>query len=306
MSANLRACAGEADFPAISEFLYSLYQPDNRDGNWLQPIWEYAYTHPLFDNDAVSRIGIWESEGTIVAVVMYELLLGEAYFQIHPAHAHLKPAMLSHAEQNLTATDDQGQRYLKAYVNEWDTAFKEVMLARGFQIEPESDRLMSQLAIPDPFPPISVPDGYRLMSLAEDNDLLKVDRVLWRGFNHPGEPPADGIEDRRKMQSGPHFRKDLTIVVEAPNGDFATYTGLWLDPVNKLCYVEPVATAPDYRRMGLGSAALLEGIRRCGELGATVAYVGSEMHLYRSIGFKKLFTQNCWIKRYPSFEQPPE
>lgn len=43
-----------------------------------------------------------------------------------------------------------------------------------------------------------------------------------------------------------------------------------------LCmYVEPVATDPDYRRMDLGKAAVLEGIRRCGELGAEVAYVGS-------------------------------
>jgi predicted N-acetyltransferase YhbS len=101
------------------------------------------------------------------------------------------------------------------------------------------------------------------------------------------------------MQSGPNYRLDTTIVAEAPNGDFAAFAGLWFDPVNRICYVEPVATDPDYRRMGLGTAAVLEGIRRCGELGATVAYVGSERKFYLAMGFKRLTTQNCWLKTYP-------
>ena len=62
--------------------------------------------------------------------------------------------------------------------------------------------------------------------------------------------------------------------------------------------MEPVATDPDYRRIGLGTAAVLEGIRRCGELGATVAYVGTDKQFYLAMGFKKLFTLNCWIRHF--------
>ncbi len=296
----MRICAGPIDFPVISDFLYSLYQPDNRDGNWLQPIWEYAYTNPWFDEEAVPRIGIWEATGRIVGVTLYESRLGEAFFQIHPAYLYLKLEMLSHAEQHLTGTTDQGERYLKAYVNDWDTEFEHVMRSRGYEKDPASHRPMSQLVIPDPFPPILLRDGFQLKSLADDNDLNKIDRLLWRGFNHPGEPPADSIRGRKKMQSGPHFRKDLTIVVEAPNGDFVAFGGLWFDQVNRIGYVEPVATDPDYRRMGLGTAAVLEGIRRCGEDGATVAYVGTDMPFYLAMGFKKLYTLNCWIKYFSS------
>ena len=43
-------------------------------------------------------------------------------------------------------------------------------------------------------------------------------------------------------------------------------------------------------------AAVLEGIRRCGVFGATVAYVGIDMPFYRVMGFQKLYTSNCWIK----------
>ena len=300
MTAKMRTCAGPVDFPAISNFLYSLYQPNNRDGNWFQPIWEYAYTHTLFDQESVQRIGIWEDAGTIVGVALYESGLGEAFFQIHPDYAHLKPEMLAYAEQHLPGTTDQGKRYLKAFVNDFDTVFEHLVQSRGYEKEPRSHRPMSQFVIPSPFPPIRLPDGFQLKSLADDNDLAKVDRALWRGFNHPGEPPVDGPEGRRKMQSGPNFREDLAIVVEAPNGAFVSFGGLWFDPVNKFGYVEPVATDPDYRRMGLGTAAVLEGIRRCGELGATVAYVGTDKPFYLAMGFRKLFTSNCWIRYFLS------
>ncbi len=46
--------------------------------------------------------------------------------------------------------------------------------------------------------------------------------------------------------------------------------------------------------MGLGPAVVLEGIRRCGKLGATVAYVGSAMVFYRSFGFTPLYCSSLW------------
>ena len=300
MTTTMRACVGKTDFLKIGHFLRTLYEPDNRDGNWFESIWEYAYTHPLFDESAMSRIGVWEDAGTMTGVALYETRLGEAFFQVHPAFVHLKPEMLTYAEQHLAGAGDDGDRYLKAYVNDFDDAFERLVRSRGYQEEPGSHRPLSQFVIDDPFPPVCVPDGFRLKSLADENDLVKMDRVLWRGFNHVGEPPTFGPQDREKMQSGPHFRKDLAIVVEAPTGDFVSYAGLWFDSVNEFGYVEPVATDPDYRRSGLGTAAVLEGIRRCAELGATVAYVGSDKPFYLAMGFKKLFTEKGWSKCIPT------
>ncbi len=101
-----------------------------------------------------------------------------------------------------------------------------------------------------------MPEGFRLKSLAVDeNDLHKVHRMLWRGFNHVGEPPEEAIEGRRKQQSSAGYREDLKIVVEAPSTSppsAACGTTAWA-----VAYVEPVATDPAYRRMGLGRAAVL-------------------------------------------------
>ncbi len=96
------------------------------------------------------------------------------------------------------------------------------------------------------------------------------------------------------MQSAPNYKKDLNVVVEAPDGNFASYCGMWYEPVHKIAMVEPVCTDPDYRRMGLGNTAVLEGIRRCGVLGATVAYVGSTQPIYLSMGFREIYNCSVW------------
>lgn len=296
MSIVVRYYEGFEDFLAVSAFLVNNFQPGNRDGNWLQPTWEYMHTHPYLDEEALSRIGIWEDGAEIVAVAHYEHRLGEAFFELHPSYGYLKQEMLDFAEKHLFGLTDLGGKFLNVYANDFDSAFEALLKSRRYERYEKRDRPMASFSIPSPFPGVAVPEGFRLKSLAEDNDLKKIHRVLWRGFDHPGEPPEDGIEDRKKMQSGPNFRRDLTIVVEAPDGSFASFCGMWFESTNKISYIEPVATDPDYRRRGLGKAAVLEGIRRCGALGATVAFVGSAMRFYLDMGFEKLFTAHCWKK----------
>jgi predicted N-acetyltransferase YhbS len=146
--------------------------------------------------------------------------------------------------------------------------------------------------------PGELPAGYRLSSLAESDDVAKADRVLWRGFDHEGEPPPESLADRRFMQSAPNFRRDLNIVVLDAAGGFAAYAGLWLEPRGRVAYVEPVATDPDHRRRGLGRAAVAEGLRRCRTEGAEVAFVGSELPIYGSLGFAVETRYATWHRRW--------
>ncbi|MBI5032924.1 MAG: GNAT family N-acetyltransferase [Chloroflexi bacterium] len=285
------------DFETIGNFLIENHQPGNRDGNWLQPTWEYMHSHPYLDETSLGKIAIWEDDGKIVGVVHYESVLGEAFFEIHRDYVYLKSEMLDHAERCLWRQMENGEHSLRVFVNDWDTEFESLVKSRGYELDAQHNRPLAQLAITQPFrPDLRVPDGFQIKSLADENNLLKVQRVMWRGFNHPGEPPANELDGQVKMQSVPHFRQDLKIVVQAPNGDFVSFCGMWYESTNKIAYVEPVATDPDFRRMGLGKAAVLEGIRRCGELGATVAYVGSDQLFYQALGFQVIFTSNCWRK----------
>jgi GNAT superfamily N-acetyltransferase len=287
------------DYEQVSDFLIRHYQPGNMDGNWVEPAWEYMHHHGLLNSDCLGRFGIWEANGEIVAVAHYEWRLREAFFQFHPAYRHLRQEMLDYAERHLAGcSKEDGQKFVWAYVNDNDAPFRSLVQARGYERRPDLDRPMASLAIPDPFPSVSLPDGFRLTSLADDCDWAKVHRVLWRGFNHEGDPPMTEaeLEDRRRMFDTPKARRDLKIAVEAPDGSFVAFCGMFYEPTNRYAYVEPVATDPDCRRRGLGRAAVLEGIRRCGELGATVAYVGSNQPFYLSFGFDVIYTSECWQK----------
>ena len=301
MSVYLRQYITPNDYKRVDKFLKDHHQTGNADGNWLEPAWEYMHHHPALDDASLEKIGIWEDEEKIVAVTHYESNLGEAFFQFHPAYRYLRQEMLDYAEENLAGhSKKDGRKYLSAYINDYDGEFISLVQARGYEKDEESTRPLYKFMIPNPFPSIGLPEGFHRTSLAEECDWGKVNRVLWRGFNHKGEPPVDAeeLESRRKMFDTPSARRDLKIAVTAPNGDFVSFCGIFYEPVHCFAYVEPVATDPDYRRMGLGKAAVLEGIRRSSELGATVAYVGSDQEFYQAIGFKKVYNSECWLKYF--------
>ncbi len=301
MSINFRNHTHVDDYERVSDFLIAHHQPGNRDGNWLEPAWEYMHFHPMLNASHLHKIGIWEVGEEIVGVCHYELELGEAFFQFHPDYRDLRSEMLDHAEKHFTGISSKdGRKYLGAFINNFDQGFLNLVQDCGYTKEPRHTRPTSVFEITDPFPPITLREGFRLTSLADECDWAKVHRVMWRGFNHEGEPPpgVEELESRQKMFDTPKARRDLKIAVVAPNGDFVAFCGMFFEANAKFGYVEPVATDPDYRRMGLGKAAVLEGIRRCDELGASVAYVGSTKPFYLSMGFKLVYNTECWVKRW--------
>jgi predicted N-acetyltransferase YhbS len=298
MPVKFRTYNRDADFNTISDFLIRHYRPLNRDGNVFQAIWEYSYTHPWTDLNDLEKIGIWEDKGELVGVTIFEMRKIDIFLNVHPDYQYLKQEMLIYAEDNFSGLDKAGNKIIRVYVNDFDTELEKFVISRNYRHETKYDRPMSQFVIPGPFPMTKLPIGFSFKSLAQDSDIRKIHRVLHRGFNHPGEPLESELGDRKRMLSGPNFRPDLTIVIEAPSGNFVTYCGMWYDKVNKFGYVEPVATDPDYRKQGLGRATVFESIRRCAQEGATVVYVWSDLLFYSSLRFKKLHSYNCWIKKF--------
>ena len=296
MQTTVRGYSHAADYANIGRFLVRTYRTMGGHINWLSPRWEYMHYHPLVRGVDLNSIGVWEAGAEIVGVVHPEHSMGAAYFEIDPAYGVLKGEMLRWAEEHSGAFSG-GVRRLCVYINDDDDDMRNIASERGYVKSDESEP-MSHYGIPAPFPPTSLPAGFQLKSLAEDNDLRQVKRVFWRGFNHGDEPPEDGIGDIEFMQSAPNHRKDLNIVVVAPDGNFVSYCGMWYEPVHQVAYVEPVATDPDYRRLGLGRAAVLEGIRRCGERGAKVACVGTAKPFYLSLGFRQVYNSSVWKREW--------
>ncbi len=285
------------DYERVGDFLIETYQPGEVFYNWLQPRWEYMHYHTLVNEINLEKIGIFEEAGRIVGVVNIEHTERHVYLNVRRGYDHIKVDMFDYAEANFQGMmESRGRLFRAMYIHEFDVTFEQIAKTRGYERWDDYSDDMARYLLDKPVPDVALPDGYRLQSLADDLDLHKVNRVLWRGFDHPGPPPDEEIEGRRLMKRAPNFRKDLTIVVVAPDGNYVSYCGMWVVPANRIAYVEPVATDPDYRRMGLGKAAVLESLRRAAALGAEVAWVGSGQEFYKAIGFERMFAFYPWVK----------
>ena len=139
-------------------------------------------------------------------------------------------------------------------------------------------------------PAPDLPAGYTFRDMAGADAAtiatrVGLHRVVWA-------PSVWTPEKHTRLMSAPNYRADLDLVAVAPNGDYAAYTIVWFDPVLKLGTFEPVGCHPDYRRQGLTSAVMYEGLRRLRALGAERACVGSTWdnaasnRLYESCGFR--------------------
>ncbi len=288
----------QQDYTQVSAFLKRIYKPGKACTNWLEARWEYMHYHPNLNKSMLPKIGLWSVEGEIIAMVNPESDLGDVFFSLDPNYPELKRQLINYAEENLYKVDGEAKS-IRLFIPDTDKGLQAAAATSGFAINMDYAQYRGMSWYPEELLPAAytLPEGYQLHRLDEVYDLQKIDRVLWKGFDHEGEPDGD-LADRELMHSAPNFRKDLTYVVSAPDGEYASFSGIWLDEVNKTAYVEPVATAPAHRKKGAGKAAVLACVNRCASLGAKEIYVGSGQVFYYSIGFEHLFYMWPWCKTW--------
>lgn len=268
-----------SDFQKVSDFLHSNYDPVFRNGYLMKPFWEYAHTHPAFNLKLTHRFGIWEDQNNIIAVACYEMDLGGCMICIAKGYESLREEIIDYAFESLSEIKD-GSQTIFIWTTDADMAMIESLTKKGYeQVQQEA---ITTYDFQQGFETPVLPEGFEAISLEDENDFRKINDCLWKGFDH-GDQPDDDLDCRRQMQSGPNFRKDLTTVIKAPNGEYACFAGMWVD--GDYAYLEPLATVPTYRGLGLAKAALMIGMKKTSREGAQYCYGGS-MGFYHKIGFK--------------------
>ena len=280
-----------SDFESVNEFLRRNFTKYQQNGNIQQPSWEYAHTHPYFNHKLTHRFGIWEEDGEIIAVASYEMSIGECFLMTKIGYEYLKPTLLDYAEKELIKIVDN-KKSLDVWVFHYETELKDTLAQRGYKKVHSSP--ITVFKYENGFTEQKLPDGFSIISLEDEVDFRKINDVLWKGFDH-GDEPDDDLDCRRLMQSAPHFRKDLTTIIKAHNGEYACFAGMWLDGVNDYAYLEPLATDPRYRRMGLATIALTESMKKTVKYGATYCFGGSR-EFYHCIGFETVCHWEKWSK----------
>ncbi|MGB9357817.1 MAG: GNAT family N-acetyltransferase [Acidimicrobiia bacterium] len=297
MSVTIRHYDHATDYHDVNDFLVETYIRGDTFANWLQPRWEYMHAHEYTQSLPIERFGVAEEHGEIVGIIHFEHDPALIYLQLRPDRRDTASDLLAYAGEHLGGDSTAFEREVIAlYVNDFDESLREVATAHGFRPSADHGEVHARYVLARKIPKAPLPRGFHLQSLADENDLAQIAGVLWRGFEHDGEVPESGPAAQGESQQTPGFRRDLTIVAVAPDGTYASYAGMWFVPENRVAYVEPVATDPAYRRMGLARAAVSEALRRVVDLGADVAWVGSDQPLYLDMGFTPQFRTDLWVR----------
>jgi ribosomal protein S18 acetylase RimI-like enzyme len=170
-----------------------------------------------------------------------------------------------------------------------DAERRQLMESRGYRMVDHgyvhfARSLMGSLLDPE------IPRGFAIRHLRGPEDIERRVAVHRSAFS----PSRMTAARYHNVMASTHYRSDLDWVVEASNGEFASFCTAWLDPESAVALLEPVGTAEGHRRMGLASIACLASMGAAARQGADTAVVLSaddnpgSLALYRSLGFEEV------------------
>jgi GNAT superfamily N-acetyltransferase len=225
--------------------------------------------------------------------------LGECFICTKKGYDMLWSEMIEYSEYNLSKKMDN-KNTLSIWVAEKEERKKEIFAKKGYKINEKSP--VNIFTYNKPFPNRILPKGFSVISLNDENDIKRVHACLWKGFDRGPDVKNDlgdmyNIDGRILMHSGPTFRKDLTTIIKDSKGEYVCYAGMRIDDRNNYAYLEPLATVPEYRRMGLATIALTEAMKKTKSLGAKYCFGGGG-DFYFSIGFETLTNIEIWKKEW--------
>jgi len=167
----------------------------------------------------------------------------------------------------------------------------------GFhQIEGTSIGMIRDLSEPIPEP--ELPQGCVIRSIAGVQEAEAVASTHRAAFG------TDYMTTERRLaiMNSSEYDPSLDLVVFAPDGTIAAYCSCSVNETDKKGDTDPVATHPQYQRMGLARALLLSGMQLLKERGMMSAHLGTSgnniamQKTAQSVGFTLEYT-NLWFSK---------
>ncbi|MCD8511306.1 MAG: GNAT family N-acetyltransferase [Bacillus sp. (in: Bacteria)] len=287
------------DVEKISIFLGSI--DFSKRNSCEKVMWDCFTKHPCSEMFQPENIGIWEVDNTIVAIVRLESPWPGSVI-ITASHTHLSSKLLeeilSYAENTFAGKGEGNTRYLEVLIREEDN-LQDTLEKLGYKRGRRGR--MYCLSTAQLSEKTNFPEGYELKTLKEIYDFNKLSKLIWRGFNYEGDPP--GIDDDvylPKKHAWLPYQQDICTVAIGPDGNYASFCGMWLDKETKTAFIEPLVTDKSYRGLGLARACVYHSIHLCKDIGAKQVYVEADTQAipwYEKIGFRESCHSYAWVKK---------
>ena len=183
-------------------------------------------------------------------------------------------------------------------VGDWAVREADVLTSRGWQdLGPAGVTRRFDVATVAAEPP-TVPDGFRLVSMADDPNLASKLR-LYHDAWHAGAPvtPLD-LDLYEYCRTAPTYDPALDISIVAPDGEHVAGCTAFPDYVNSNGEIERVCSRSDHRRRGLVEAAIRGCFQALDRAGIRTATITGEsepaIHLYGKLGATEAWVWHAW------------
>lgn len=258
------------------------------------PFFEYALTSTWMNKNYLHLCRFWMDGDVVVGFVFYENPITNIHFVLRPGYEDLADEMIAYAIDVFPDVN-----------NEKEFAFSEVQKALIEAAEKRGYKLCRKereyrLDITESVLNYELPQGFHFVETSKV-DPLKLARCTWKGFNEwelgPFENwdvPDDKTDwNPHRSYTGvlsnviappPHSTYEHNIIIANEDGEYVCFSGMWWVSENRLAYMEPLCTIPEYRHQGLAAAALTGHYRKFKEMGGKFL-TGGGNDFYRRIGY---------------------
>ncbi|MBN2051818.1 MAG: GNAT family N-acetyltransferase [Spirochaetales bacterium] len=155
-------------------------------------------------------------------------------------------------------------------------------------------------SLDQPIPEPRLPEGFSVRVVEGEHEAAALVELHRAAFG----TEEMTVEERLAMMRVPGYNREMDLLVVAPDGRLAAYCLCSISEEEnertgrKAGYTDPVATRPEYRRLGLAKALLLTGLRALKARGMDTAALGtsseneSMLKAAESVGFR---IESSWL-----------
>ena len=285
------------DVNRVWDFMTEVYAEDWSNGV-PAPFFEYALCSSWMDKNYLFMDRLWLDGDRVVAFAFYEEPCTSVFVNLRPGYEVLAEEIVEYGETQMPRFD--GEKEFVFFPGQ--SALIEAARARGYATaEDERDYQFDfETATLD----TPLPEGFHFVEPTQAGvDPLKLAVCFWKGFGHAAREPFENWEgritgaewDARRSYYGvlgetvappPHATYEHNVIIADAAGEYACFSGMWWVEANRLAYMEPLCTIPEYRNRGLAAAALSRHVQRLRPLGAR-RMTGGGNPFYAKIGYTR-------------------
>ncbi|MCJ7695588.1 MAG: GNAT family N-acetyltransferase [Anaerolineaceae bacterium] len=285
----------EAEFDAMRELMVRSYLVNRRPFNWrlaMAENWNYAslYLEPI--EYFIERVHLWRGKDEALAGFLihdYDMTCPQVDYQ----HRDLEDEMFAWTEAHWGGEKSE----INTMVYDWDVERQDLLQKRGY----ENKGAIEDVRIYDlnlNYPEVELPPGFRFGSMAEG--IQAAERVALENSVWNATLTDDWL---RGKQSAPSYSPAWDLLAISPEGKLAAANLVWLYPRNRSAEIDPLGTHPDFRKLGLARALVLESFKRMNTSGIELAYIASYTQnpvvskFYASLDPVELIQGYHWVKK---------